>query len=124
VDGRSEFLVKWLHYGNNESTWEPFEHVAQQSQTFISEQQSSEMETFHKSAETYISETFDEPKTYHEAISSPEAPYWRRAIANELDSIDKNGTWTFVDRNTIPQGRRPIGSKWIFKRKLKPDGNN
>jgi hypothetical protein len=30
-----------------------------------------------------------------------------------------NGTWEVVDR---PYGCQPIGCKWIFKKKLRPDG--
>ena len=30
-----------------------------------------------------------------------------------------NGTWEITDR---PYGCRPLGCKWVFKRKLRPDG--
>ncbi|KAL2231172.1 UNVERIFIED_CONTAM: Retrovirus-related Pol polyprotein from transposon TNT 1-94 [Sesamum indicum] len=42
-----------------------------------------------------------------------------RANASEMDSIVSNGTWVLVD---LPPGSTTIGCKWIFKRKLKPDG--
>jgi len=32
----------------------------------------------------------------------------------EVDSIKKNNTWTLVD---LPRGEKPIGCKWIFKKK-------
>ena len=35
-----------------------------------------------------------------------------------MDSITANGTWE-VDK---PAGCRPIGCKWVFKKKLRPDG--
>ncbi|CAL8091268.1 unnamed protein product [Prunus armeniaca] len=60
-----------------------------------------------------------EPQTYKEAISSPEAPFWKEAINSEVESIMQNHTWELVD---IPPGNRPIGYKWIFKKKLKADG--
>ena len=44
---------------------------------------------------------------------------WRRAMQEELDMIEKNGTWQLVDR---PRNRKVIGVKWIFKTKLNPDG--
>ena len=62
----------------------------------------------------------DDPLTYKEAISSPDAPFWKEAINNELESILSNHTWELVD---LPPGAKPIGCKWIFKRKLKPDGS-
>jgi hypothetical protein len=36
-----------------------------------------------------------------------------------MDSIMSNGTWKVVDR---PYGCQPIGCKWIFKKKLRPEG--
>ncbi|KAJ9557193.1 hypothetical protein OSB04_011807 [Centaurea solstitialis] len=35
-------------------------------------------------------------------------------------SIMGNGTWVLAD---LPKGTRPIGFKWIFKRKRNPDGS-
>ncbi|BFG40858.1 hypothetical protein CerSpe_271320 [Prunus speciosa] len=60
-----------------------------------------------------------EPQTYKEAISSPEAPFWKEAINSEIESIMQNHTWELVN---LPPGNRPIGYKWIFKKKLKTDG--
>ena len=53
-------------------------------------------------------------------MSSPEAPLWKEAINNEIDSILQNHTWELVD---LPLGCKPMGYKWIFKRKMKPDGS-
>ena len=53
-----------------------------------------------------------------EAISSPNALLWKEAIRTELDSILKNQTWELVD---LPSRAKPIGYKWIFKRKYLPD---
>jgi hypothetical protein len=36
-----------------------------------------------------------------------------------MDSIMSNSTWEVVER---PYGCKPIGSKWVFKKKLWPDG--
>jgi hypothetical protein len=36
-----------------------------------------------------------------------------------MNSIMLNGTWEITD---CPNGCKPIGYKWIFKRKLRPDG--
>lgn len=35
-----------------------------------------------------------------------------------MDSIPAYGTWILRD---LPPGCKPIGCKWIFKKKLKPD---
>ena len=64
--------------------------------------------------------TIGEPQTYKEVITSPEALSWKEAINSEVESILQNHTWELVD---IPPGSKPIGCKWIFKRKLKADGS-
>ncbi|KAL8132042.1 hypothetical protein AgCh_007799 [Apium graveolens] len=64
-------------------------------------------------------ETFPcDPKTYKEAVTSPDGPMWKEAIKNEVDSIMQNHTWELVDLPTIC---KPLGSKWVFKKKLKTD---
>jgi hypothetical protein len=61
----------------------------------------------------------DTPKTIEEAYSSPDVDLWKEAVQSEMDSIMSNGTWEVVDR---PYGCKPIGCKWVFKKKLRPDG--
>jgi hypothetical protein len=36
-----------------------------------------------------------------------------------MDSIMSNATWEVIEH---PYGCKPIGSKWVFKKKLRPDG--
>ena len=62
----------------------------------------------------------DVPKTYGEAISSRDAPLWKEAINDEMDSIMGNKVWELAD---LPKGKKPIGSKWLFKKKYHPDGS-
>ncbi|GKD25905.1 retrotransposon protein, putative, ty1-copia subclass [Tanacetum coccineum] len=59
------------------------------------------------------------PQTFKAVMESSEAPYWKEAIQGEIDSIMHNNTWKLVD---LPSGHKPIGHKWIFKKKLRPDG--
>ena len=60
-----------------------------------------------------------DPKTFEEAMKSQDAAFWKEAINDEMDSIMGNNTWKLVD---LPPGSKPIGCKWIFKRKLRADG--
>jgi hypothetical protein len=60
----------------------------------------------------------DTPSTIEEAYSSPDADFWKEAIRSEMDSIMSNATWEVVE---CPYGCKPIGSKWVFKKKLRPD---
>ena len=67
---------------------------------------------------TYLLE--DEPQSFKEAMSSPKAPYWKQAINDEVESILQNHTWELVD---LLPGSKPLGYKWIFKKKMKADGS-
>ncbi|CAN1239562.1 Retrovirus-related Pol polyprotein from transposon RE2, partial [Linum grandiflorum] len=62
----------------------------------------------------------EEPRTYEEDMQSVDASFWKEAADSEIDSIRSNHTWEVVD---LPRGCRTVGYKWIFKRKLKPDGS-
>ncbi|KAJ9561278.1 hypothetical protein OSB04_006438 [Centaurea solstitialis] len=58
-----------------------------------------------------------EPTSYKEASSSS---HWQETMQKELQSLAKAQTWYFVP---LPPGKRPIGSKWVFKIKTKLDGS-
>jgi hypothetical protein len=45
--------------------------------------------------------------------------FWKEAIDEEIGSIMENNTWVLSD---LPPGCKPLGCKWIFKRKMKVDG--
>ncbi|KAK4384379.1 Retrovirus-related Pol polyprotein from transposon TNT 1-94 [Sesamum angolense] len=62
----------------------------------------------------------DDPVTFKDAMASLEAKQWKEAVKSEMDSVVSNGTWVLVD---LPLGCTTIGCKWIFKKKLKPDGS-
>ncbi|GJU12062.1 uncharacterized mitochondrial protein-like protein [Tanacetum coccineum] len=44
---------------------------------------------------------------------------WRDATTKEIQALKNNKTWTFT---TLPLGKTPNGSKWVYKIKLKADG--
>ena len=49
-----------------------------------------------------------------------EVPLWKEAINSEVESILQNRTWELVD---LPPSCKPLGYKWIFKRKMKANGS-
>ena len=55
-----------------------------------------------------------------EAMSTPVAPMWKEAVNSEIESIMQNHTWELVD---LPPRSKPLGCKWIFKRKMKTGGS-
>src|SRR3954469_24832096 len=67
---------------------------------------------------TYMLEA--EPQTFKEAVNSPEGPLWKEAINSEIESILQNHTWELVE---LHPGCKPLGYRWIFKKKMKADGS-
>ena len=64
-----------------------------------------------------------EPKTFQEAWHSPveeERNNWQIAIRKEIKSMINRGVWRKIDEVKIPENRRLIGNKWVFK--IKRDG--
>ena len=62
----------------------------------------------------------DEPAKYEEAIQDIDSALWQEAMKSEMDSMYTNQVWTLVD---APEGVKPIGCKWIFKKKTDMEGN-
>ena len=64
-----------------------------------------------------------EPKTFQEAWHSPveeERNDWQIAIRKEIKCMINRGVWRKIDKVKIPENRRLIGNKWVFK--IKRDG--
>ena len=64
-----------------------------------------------------------EPKTFQEAWHSPveeERQNWQIAIRKEIKSMINRGVWRKIEKVKIPENRRLIGNKWVFK--IKRDG--
>ena len=59
-----------------------------------------------------------EPSTLQEAMSSSDASQWMAAMQEEMEALHKNKTWELVP---LPQGRKAIGNKWVFKIKRNSD---
>ncbi|RVW60619.1 Copia protein [Vitis vinifera] len=57
------------------------------------------------------------PSNIQEALQQPE---WKTAVQEEIQALEKNGTWEISE---LPEGKRPVGCKWIFTVKHNPDGS-
>ncbi|KZV22848.1 hypothetical protein F511_19440 [Dorcoceras hygrometricum] len=60
-----------------------------------------------------------DPRTFKEAISDADSNLWLEAMQSEFDSMHANQVWTLV--NPL-EGIVPTGCKWVYNRKLGPDG--
>eukprot|EP00253_Pinus_taeda_P018302 PITA_18302 len=61
----------------------------------------------------------EEPQTPSEAVDSEDGKLWKEAMVDEMASLHKNEAWDLVE---FPAGRKPIGSKWVFKKKTNAEG--
>ena len=64
-------------------------------------------------------ENIQEPKSYNEAIRSPHAENWRKAMQAEYESLMDNNTWTLVDE---PEDQHVLPGKWVYKVKYRANG--
>ena len=55
-----------------------------------------------------------EPSNYSEAIISVDCNNWLTAMQDEMESLEKNGTWDLVK---LPKDKKSVHCKWIFKTK-------
>ena len=51
---------------------------------------------------------------------SPDSGKWQDAMNSEMESMKENQVWTLVD---LPDSRKAVECKWIFKKKTDADGN-
>lgn len=66
-------------------------------------------------ANSDVAASFD-PQSFDEAVLNNN---WKKAMDAEIQSIEKNRTWTLVE---LPKGAVSIGVKWVYKTKLNQHG--
>ena len=58
-------------------------------------------------------ENTNEPATYSEAVDSGDSEKWISAMQEEMQSLEKNGTWEVMH---LPKQKKTVRCKWIFKK--------
>ena len=61
------------------------------------------------------------PQTYGEAMQSDNSKEWRKAMNEEIQSLNENKTFT---PTTLPVGKKPVGGRWVYAIKSGVDGND
>ena len=61
----------------------------------------------------------DEPVSYAQALASPDAASWERAMDDEFSSLKKNETFSVVK---LPAGKKPLSTRWVYRIKEQEDG--
>ena len=68
----------------------------------------------------FASTNSSDPLTLSQATKRPDWDKWEAAIQFELKSLAAFDTFDVV---TLPPGKKPVGCKYAFKIKYKPDGS-
>jgi alpha-galactosidase/6-phospho-beta-glucosidase family protein len=62
-----------------------------------------------------LTSTDEETKSFREVVDLTEGKLRKDTMIEEMESLHKNDMW---DLFKLPNGRNPIGSKWIFKKNM------
>ena len=75
---------------------------------------------FEESLNADAYENSEEPTTIQQALNSSAKEKWKEALDSEYTSLIKNRAWNLVK---LPEGRKPVGCRWVFKVKHNADGS-
>ena len=62
----------------------------------------------------------NDPETFAQAMSCEKSRLWYNAMMDEMDSMNSNDVWDLIE---LPNGKRPIQCKWVYKTKKDSLGN-
>lgn len=51
------------------------------------------------------------PRTFSEAITSPNSKQWSHAMDEEMESLSENDTFTLTK---LPEGKKAVGGRWVY----------
>ena len=64
-----------------------------------------------------------EPKGIFQALKGSEGVQWKELAKNKFQNFLNHNSWEIVSREEARKhGKTIIGSKWVFKKKLEPNG--
>jgi ATP-binding cassette subfamily B (MDR/TAP) protein 1 len=61
-----------------------------------------------------------EPQTYEESLQDGNSSKWELAMKDAMDSLLKNKTWELT---TLPEGKKALQNKWVYRVKTEHDGS-
>lgn len=63
------------------------------------------------------------PRTYKEAVTCEHAKKWIESMKVEWETLEGEGVWDYVKRDSLPHCTNILPSKFVFKVKLKDNGD-
>ena len=115
-------LCPYLDLNTNDEEKENQEHEAQPKKSSRLRKPVERLgEWLYSANSTNVCESADpDPKNLSEALQRPDRKCWIEATESEYDSLIDNNVWELTK---LPEGRKPVGCKWVFKKKMNPDGS-
>eukprot|EP00253_Pinus_taeda_P006511 PITA_06511 len=126
VENQTEKKIKVLRTDNGgEFCSKEFEElckkcgIARQKNTPYTPPQNGVAERMNKTLMERARSMLSGAGTVKEAVDSEDGKLWKEAMVDEMVSLHKNEAWDSVE---FPTGRKPIGSKCVFKKKTNAEG--
>ena len=69
---------------------------------------------------TIVDENHAEPKNFGDALADRNVDKWKRAMQEEIDSLNEYDVWELTK---LPEGRKAVGCKWVYKIKRNSNGD-
>ena len=57
------------------------------------------------------------PNIFKEAMSLPQAARWKVDSDKEITSLEKHGVYELIPITSVPNGRKVVDSRWVYKLK-------
>ena len=73
-----------------------------------------------KMARAFEAALYEEEEIPHTAEEAMKIRHWREAMFTEMKALMRNNTW---DKGKLPEGVKPVGCRWVFTIKRRPDGS-
>ncbi|GKF32787.1 putative RNA-directed DNA polymerase, partial [Tanacetum coccineum] len=70
--------------------------------------------------EVQLPSSIDHKQPTSSRLRSYHDPRWIEAMKKEIQALEQNKTWTLEE---LPNGKKAIDSKWVYKIKYKPNGD-
>ena len=74
---------------------------------------------YRESFQTSLEDQVEDPTRYDKAVTDIDADHWHKAMDSEIESMYSNKV---LDLVALPELFKPMGYKWVYKRKRGVDG--
>jgi hypothetical protein len=114
-----EYLVRWHGFDASHDTWEPHNNLLQTDalKAYLSARSINAVSTTPVSSGRAgpLPDEIAIPRSFKEAMASPQAAFWKSAIQDEINSLRLNDVFDTVSIQVArDSGKRILPSIWVF----------